>query len=97
MQRIHVLREHRGACHLAAVRLSGLTARTAMVIDLGVDQATHYGWPEPPPVAATLIPRRQRAEQLTDELQAPLYSTLTDRQRTEFAQLITALTTPSTS
>jgi hypothetical protein len=97
MQRIHVLREHRGACHLAAVRLSGLTARTAMVINLGVDQATHYGWPEPPPVAATLIPRRQRAEQLTDELQAPLYSTLTDRQRTEFAQLITALTTPSTS
>jgi hypothetical protein len=26
MQRIHVLREHRGACHLAAVRLSGLNA-----------------------------------------------------------------------
>ncbi|MFJ4722083.1 helix-turn-helix domain-containing protein [Streptomyces luteogriseus] len=26
MQRVHALREHRGACHLAAVRLSGLSA-----------------------------------------------------------------------
>ncbi|MEU9375645.1 hypothetical protein AB0D94_17945 [Streptomyces sp. NPDC048255] len=94
MQRIHVLREHRGASHLAAVRLCGLSARAAMVINLGVEQATHYGWQEPHPVAATLIPRWQRAEQLTDELQAPLYATLTDRQRTEFAQLVNALTSP---
>jgi hypothetical protein len=92
MQHIHVLREHRGACHLAAVRLCGLSARAAMVINLGVAQATHYGWQEPHPVAATLIPRWQRAEQLTDELQAPLYAALTDRQRTEFAQLVNALT-----
>ncbi|MFE1895134.1 hypothetical protein [Streptomyces yangpuensis] len=97
MQRIHVLREHRGACHLAAVRLSGLSAREAMVINLGVEQATRYGWQEPHPVTATLIPRRQRAEQLTDELQAPLYATLTRRQRTEFAQLVNALTASLTS
>ncbi len=94
MQRIHVLREHRGACHLAAVRLSGLTARMAMVINLGVEQATHYGWQEPHPVPATLIPRWRRAERLTDELQAPLYTALTNRERTEFAYLINALTTP---
>ncbi|MFE6847968.1 hypothetical protein [Streptomyces sp. NPDC057686] len=92
MQRIHVLREHRGACHLAAVRACGLSAREAMVINLGVEQATHYGWQEPHPVAAALIPRWQRAEQLTNELQAPLYATLTDQQRTEFAQLVNALT-----
>ncbi|WP_328965350.1 SCO6745 family protein [Streptomyces virginiae] len=92
MQRIHVLREHRGACHLAAVRLCGLSAQDAMVINLGVEQAAHYGWHEPHPVAATRVPRRQRAEQLTDEMQAPLYATLTDRQRTEFAQLVDALT-----
>ncbi|MER6256191.1 hypothetical protein ABT224_33060 [Streptomyces sp. NPDC001584] len=96
MQRIHVLREHRGACHLAAVRLCGLSARAAMVVNLGVEQATRYGWQEPRPVAAALIPRWQRAEQLTDELQAPLYATLTDRQRTEFAQLIDALTASRT-
>ncbi|WP_069766875.1 hypothetical protein [Streptomyces sp. LUP30] len=92
MQRIHVLREHRGACHLAAVRLCGLSAQAAMVINLGVQQATHYGWHAPRPVAATQIRRWQRAGRLTDELQAPLYATLTDRQRAEFAQLVNALT-----
>ena len=92
MQRIHVLREHRGACHLAAVRLCGLSARVAMVINLGVEQATHYGWEQPRPAAATLIPRWRRAERLTDELQASLYATLTDRQRTEFAGLVKELT-----
>ncbi len=92
MQRIHVLREHRGACHLAAVRLSGLSAREAMVINLGVEQARHYGWPKPDPVDATLTPRWKRAEHLTDELQAPLYATLTDRQRAEFARLVGGLT-----
>ncbi|MFD5477023.1 SCO6745 family protein [Streptomyces hawaiiensis] len=97
MQRIHVLREHRGACHLAAVRLCGLSAREAMVINLGVGQATHYGWPEPHPVAETptaetLTTRWQRAEHLTDELQAPLYATLSGRHRTEFARLVGALT-----
>lgn len=92
MQRIHVLREHRGACHLAAVRLSGLSAREAMVVNLGVEQAAHYGWRDPQPVAAALVPRWERAERLTDELQAPLYAVLTNRQRTEFAQCVAALT-----
>ncbi|GAA2646804.1 evbL [Streptomyces spororaveus] len=92
MQRIHVLREHRGACHLAAVRLCGLSGQEAMVINLGVAQATRYGWQDPHPVAAAQIPRLQRAERLTDRMQAPLYATLTDRQRTEFAQLVNALT-----
>ncbi|MFE2202470.1 SCO6745 family protein [Streptomyces amritsarensis] len=97
MQRVHVLREHRGACHLAAVRLSGLSAREAMVVNLGVEQAAHYGWREPNPAAAALIPRWQRAEQLTDEMQAPLYATLTARQRADFAQLVSALTSTHTA
>ncbi|MFH8253665.1 SCO6745 family protein [Streptomyces roseolus] len=92
MQRIHVLREHRGACHLAAVRPSGLSAREAMVVNLGVEQAAHYGWREPSPVAAALVSRWQRAERLTDELQAPLYAALTGRQRTEFAHCVGVLT-----
>ncbi|MGW0846044.1 SCO6745 family protein [Streptomyces sp. NPDC002787] len=96
MQRLHVLREHRGASHLAAVRLSGLSAREAMVVNLGVEQAAHYGWQEPHPVAASLIPRWRRAEHLTDELQAPLYATLAGRQRTEFARLVDVLTASPT-
>ncbi|MFF5570763.1 hypothetical protein [Streptomyces luteogriseus] len=63
-----------------------------MVINLGVGQAAHYGRHEPHPVAEDLIPRWRRAEQLTDELQAPLYAAPTDRQRTEFARLVDALT-----
>ncbi|MFD3536903.1 hypothetical protein [Streptomyces sp. NPDC058664] len=92
MQRVHVLREHRGACHLAAVRHCGLSAGEAMVVNLGVEQAVRYGWREPQPVAATRVPRWERAERLTDETQAPLYATLTGRQRGEFAQLVEALT-----
>lgn len=94
MQRVHVLREHRGACHLAAVRRCGLSARAAMVINLGVEQAAHYGWQDPQPLDASLIPRRQRAERITDEMQMPLYARLTDRQRSDFARLVEALTTP---
>ncbi|MFL1904211.1 helix-turn-helix domain-containing protein [Streptomyces tauricus] len=92
MQRIHVLREHRGACHFAAVRLSGLSAREAMVVNLGAREAIRYGWREPGPAAAALVPQWQRAERLTDELRAPSYATLTARQRAEFAQLVDALT-----
>jgi hypothetical protein len=68
-----------------------------MVVNLGVEQATHYGWREPGSAAATLIPRWQRAERLTDELQAPLYATLTARQRAEFAHLVDALTSTQTA
>ncbi|WP_373431723.1 helix-turn-helix domain-containing protein [Streptomyces achromogenes] len=56
MQRVHVLWEPRGACHLAAVCQSGLSAREAMIINLGVEEAAHHGWPEPRPVAVPLIP-----------------------------------------
>ncbi|MEU5064938.1 hypothetical protein AB0G95_13005 [Streptomyces virginiae] len=94
MQRVHVLREHRGACHLAAVRRCGLSARAAMVLNLGVEQAARYGWSDPQPVDAALLPRLQRAERITDEMQTPLYARLTGRQRTEFARLVEALTAP---
>ncbi|MFJ5549170.1 hypothetical protein [Streptomyces sp. NPDC093225] len=94
MQRVHILREHRGACHLAAVRRCGLSARAAMIINLGVEQAAHYGWQEPQPVDPARIPQLHRAERITDELQMPLYARLTDRQRTEFARLVDALTFP---
>lgn len=94
MQRVHVLREHRGACHLAAVRTCGLSAQAAMVVNLGMEQAIHYGWDRPLPVDASLVTPWQRAERLTTELQAPLYATLTSRQRTEFSGLVSAMTTP---
>jgi hypothetical protein len=92
MQRVHVLREHRGACHLVAVRACGLSARDAMLVNLGVEQATGYGWQAPYPAVSGLAHRWHRAEELTNELQAPLYSALTAGQRAEFAALVTAMT-----
>ncbi|MYT20555.1 hypothetical protein GTW69_09665 [Streptomyces sp. SID7760] len=71
-----------------------MSAEAAMVINLGVEQAAHYGWPRPQPAEAADIPRLQRAERITDEMQAPLYARLTHRQRTEFARLVEALTAP---
>ncbi|MFJ8113355.1 hypothetical protein [Streptomyces sp. NPDC096132] len=71
MQRIHVLREHRGACHLAAVRLCGLSARAAMVINLGVEQATRYGWQEPHPVAGCRSGTRVEASGYVTRSSAP--------------------------
>ncbi|MFF8259163.1 hypothetical protein [Streptomyces virginiae] len=94
MQRVHVLREHRGACHLTAVRRCGLSARAAMVINLGVEQAARYGWRDPQPVDAAQVLWLRRAERITDEMQMPLYACLTHRQRTEFAGLVDALTRP---
>ncbi|MBG0826764.1 hypothetical protein HS041_03105 [Planomonospora sp. ID67723] len=92
MQRIHVLREHRGACHLTAVRACGLTAHQAMVINLGAEQAAHYGWDPPHDRTAGLVARWTRAEDLTTAMQAPLYATLTPRQRTAFAELVGGIT-----
>ncbi|MFI7601996.1 hypothetical protein [Actinoplanes sp. NPDC049681] len=92
MQHIHVLREHRGACHLAAVRACGLSAYEAMVVNLGPGRATEYGWQPAHPPTATSISRWQRAERLTNELQAPLYAALTAAQRSAFAELVGALT-----
>ena len=66
-----------------------------MVINLGAEQAAHYGWEAPQPATATLLPQWQRAERLTTELQAPLYATLTSRQRNEFARLVGGLTMAS--
>ncbi|MFF9340586.1 hypothetical protein ACF1CG_12695 [Streptomyces sp. NPDC014773] len=92
MQRVHVLREHRGACHLVAVRASGLSARTAMVANLGAERAAHYGWQDPRPADPAQIARREHAERLTDELQLPLYAELTGRERADFARLVAAMT-----
>lgn len=65
-------------------------------VNLGLEQATHYGSEPPHPAAATLLPQWQRAERLTTELQAPLYATLTTQQRTEFTQLVRNLTASPT-
>ena len=77
-QLLHVLREHRGGAHLAAVRTAGLTPLEAVVAGPGgPENAAFFGWSETLPEATDeLRSRRERAEELTDELVAPAYDVL---------------------
>lgn len=77
-QLLHVVREHRGAAHIAAVRIAGLTPLEAVLAGSGGrDNARFFGWPEPfPEVSDEVRTRRDRAEQITDELVAPAYAVL---------------------
>jgi hypothetical protein len=78
---LHLMREHRGAAHLCALRVARLTPLEAMVSGPGgVANATFFGWSEPDVAGVVLDDdlraRRAHAEELTDELAAPAYAGL---------------------
>jgi hypothetical protein len=77
-QLAHLLREHRGAAHLTAVRAAGLTPVEATITrDDGARRARFLGWPPPyPPVTRRLLARRAEVEEHTDRLAAPAYAGL---------------------
>jgi hypothetical protein len=92
-QLLHVLREHRGAAHVSAVRLAGLGPLEAVVAGPGgPGNATFFGWGEQQVAAvvvdADLVARRVRAEQLTDALVAPAYGALTSAEADELTGLL---------
>lgn len=89
-QLLHVLREHRGGAHLAAVRVAGLTAIEAVVAGPeGPGGATFFGWSGPlPEVTDERRARHARAEELTDELVAPAYDVLDEAAADELAELL---------
>jgi hypothetical protein len=74
----HLLREHRGAAHLAAVRAAGLTPVEATITrDGGPRRARFLCWPPPyPRVTPQLLRRRAEVEEHTDRLAAPAYAGL---------------------
>lgn len=87
---MHVLREHRGACHgvaLAALQLSPLVAILANVG--GEANALDYGWQPPfPEVTDADRALRSRVEELTDDLVAPAYDSLTPDEQAELLTLL---------
>ena len=88
-QLLHVLREHRGGAHLAAVRTVGLSPLEAVLAGGGQGNATFFGWAEPfPEVGPAVRDRHARAEALTDEIVAPAYAVLDDGEAAELVDLL---------
>ena len=90
VQLLHVLREHRGGAHLAAVRQAGLAPLEAIVAGSGgATNATFFGWPEPlPEPTDELRTRLATAEAATDAQVAPAYAVLPADERAELVRLL---------
>jgi hypothetical protein len=88
---LHLLREHRGAAHLIAVRASGLTPLEAIIAGPdGEAGATAFGWQPPYPAFEPLVRKRAWAEALTDRIAGEAYRLLDTGERIELVQLLDA-------
>ena len=88
---LHLLREHRGAAHVLAVRASGLTPLEAIIAGPdGEAGATAFGWQPPYPPFGPLVRRRTWAEALTDRIAGEAYRVLDAEERKELADLLDA-------
>lgn len=88
----HVMREWRGAMHLAATTAAGLRPLEAILTNEGPDQARFFGWRDELPDCSHLADRQVRAQEMTDLQAATGYEeTLTPEERAEFAELVAGL------
>ncbi|ADG87854.1 hypothetical protein TBS_01110 [Thermobispora bispora] len=93
---LQVVRELRGGKHAIAVLASGLEPLDAIIIgagdfgkSTGADVARFLNWPEPyPEPTPEKVERRAKAEELTDDLVAQAYETLTPAELDELAGLL---------
>ena len=91
-QVINVMREHRGAVHVAAVAAVGLGPLEAVVAGpYGVASAKFFDWPEPYPHPTPHASKWEAAEDLTSAAAAPPYEILDSAERGELVDLLTAL------
>lgn len=91
-QRLHVLREHRGAVHVAAVAAVGLDPLGAILAGpYGAANAAFFDWPEPYPDPAPYAPAWAAAEDLTAAAAARPYEILDPAERAELARLLQGL------
>lgn len=89
---LHLLREHRGAAHLIAIRASSLSPIEAIIAGPdGESGATAFGWQPPYPSFEPLVRRRVWAEALTDRVAGEAYRVLTPAERQELISLLEAL------
>jgi hypothetical protein len=84
-----LLREHRGAAHLIAIRASNLTPLEAIIAGPEKEAgATAFGWQPPYPAAEPLMRRRAWAEALTDRIAGEAYRVLDPGERQELVELM---------
>jgi hypothetical protein len=89
---LHVLREHRGAVHVAAVAAVGLDPLAAVCAGrYGPDNARFFEWPEPYPDPEPHRARWDAAEDLTAAGAALAYDALSAPERAELVELVTAI------
>jgi len=88
--RLNVLREHRGACHGAAMTALGMTPLMAILTNQGgVENAEEYGWQPPfPEVRDSDRTLRLEVEALTDAVVARAYEALSESEQSEFVTLL---------
>lgn len=92
---LHVLRELRGAAHVACVAASGLGPLEAIVLNpsgRGAEQAKLFGWGTDLPDVTGLESLFERAETDTNRVVARALAVLTDDELDELAGLIDATT-----
>ena len=84
MQLVSVLREFRGSAHLVAVRAMGLTGKQAHFIKRPNDIAM-FGWSaeDAPHIDDEARRRLDEAERLTDQIIAPAFAVLNEKERSD--------------
>jgi hypothetical protein len=92
MQVLLVLRELRGAIHLAAVAVGGLSPVEAHLLNKGAEYCAFFGWPEPYPSVDHLKGKRDEIEEATNKRMAEIVgSVLSAEEAEELARLSTAI------
>jgi hypothetical protein len=90
----HLLREHRCAAHIMAIRASNLTPLEAIIAGPdGEEGAIAFGWQPPYPAREPLIRRRAWAEALTDRVAGEAYRVLDSSELMELVDLMEAAST----
>lgn len=90
----HLLREMRGATHIAAITAVGLTPSDAVVTNTnapprtGPAYAEQMGWRGPFPDPDTIRPARLEAEALTARALEPFFAVLSPAELAEFGELV---------
>jgi hypothetical protein len=88
-QLLHLLREHRGGLHGAAVLSTGLTPLQAILAGPGGEpNAAFFGWQPPYEDAGPLRPLRHEAERRTEAMAGRAYAVLDDTELGELGSLV---------